>query len=160
MKEPGNTCYQQHLQPEYWNTPLAARLKYNDKFVPCQSGPGDEVFRNGVFEFNISKVIEFLDSDVSCVPLEEVQTCRFPAEFSSIDDSHLEFVSLDKPVIIAEIAPGRFNLIDGHHRMEKARRSGVETLPGYTLGVAHHVNFLTTREAYDAYVRYWNEKLQ
>ncbi len=63
-------------------------------------------------------------------------------------------------MIIAEIAPKRYNLIDGHHRMEKARRSGVETLPCYTLDVTHHVNFLTTREAYDAYVKYWNGKLQ
>ena len=66
-------------------------------------------------------------------------------------------------MIIAEIAPQRYNLIDGHHRMKKARRSGVESLPCYKLDVTHHVNFLTTREAYGAYgayVEYWNEKLQ
>lgn len=113
-----------------------------------------------MFEFNISRIVDYLGDDAARVPPEQISTRRFPADFSSIDEGHLEFVSLDKPVIIAEIAPGRFNLIDGHHRMEKARRSGVETLPGYTLSVAHHVNFLTTREAYDAYVRYWNEKLQ
>ena len=139
---------------------MSIRLKYNKKFVPCQADTGDEIFRNGVFEFNISKLTEYLLSDTSDVPLEQVPTNRFPAEFSSINESHLEFVTLDRPVIIAEIAPQRYNLIDGHHRMEKARRSGVETLPCYTLEMTHHVNFLTTREAYDVYVEYWNEKLQ
>ena len=77
-----------------------------------------------------------------------------------IDESHLNSVDLKLPVIVAEIAPQRFNLIDGNHRMEKARRASVETLPGYTLNVTQHVNFLTTEKAYYAYVEYWNNKLQ
>jgi len=77
-----------------------------------------------------------------------------------IDESHLESVNLELPVIVAEIAPQRFNLIDGNHRMEKARRSAVETLSGYTLDVTQHVDFLTTEKAYDAYVSYWYGRLQ
>lgn len=138
---------------------MAIRLKYNDKFVPCHADSGDEIFSNGVFEFNISKLTEYLLSDTSNVPLLQVPTHRFPAELSSINESHLEFVTLENPVIIAEIAPKRYNLIDGHHRMEKARRAGVETLPSYTLDVPDHVEFLTTCEAYRAYVDYWNGKL-
>jgi len=40
------------------------------------------------------------------------------------------------------------------------RRAGVETLLCHTLNVTQHVNFLTTREAYDDYVKYWNRKCQ
>jgi len=101
-----------------------------------------------------------LQSDSSQVSIEQIPVSRFSGAFSVIDESHLESVNLGLPVIVAEIAPQRFNLIDGNHRMEKARRAAVETLPGYTLDVTQHVNFLTTKKAYDAYVAYWNDKLQ
>lgn len=134
-------------------------MDYDTEFVPCPPDMGDEVFRNGIFEFNISKLIDYLQSDASNVPPVEVHTKSFHVDFSSINEIHLESVSLDQPVIIAEIAPQQYNVIDGNHRMEKARRCGVEKLPCYKLSVTHHVNFLTTREAYDAYVKYWNGKL-
>ncbi|MFZ1731390.1 MAG: ParB/Srx family N-terminal domain-containing protein [Bacteroidota bacterium] len=63
------------------------------------------------------------------------------------------------PVILAEIAPGRWNLIDGNHRMEKARRLGLETLQAYKVAPDIHIRFLTTREGYLAYVEYWNGKM-
>jgi len=100
-----------------------------------------------------------LQSDSSHIAVGEIPVSRFSGAFSVIDECHLESVNLELPVIVAEIAPQRLNLIDGNHRMEKARRSAVETLAGYTLDVTQHVNFLTTKNAYDAYVAYWNEKL-
>ena len=48
--------------------------------------------------------------------------------FSSINESHMDSVVISQPVILAEISPGRFNLIDGNHRMEKARRLGVMSI--------------------------------
>jgi hypothetical protein len=64
------------------------------------------------------------------------------------------------PVILAEIAPGQYILIDGHHRMAKALKLGTETLPGHKLGMAQQLPFLTTVLGYQAYVRYWNDKLK
>jgi len=87
-----------------------------------------------------------LQSDSSHIAVGEIPVSRFSGAFSVIDECRLESVNLELPVIVAEIAPQRFNLIDGNHRMEKARRSAVETLPGYTLDVTQHVNFLTTKK--------------
>ncbi len=50
------------------------------------------------------------------------------------------------------------NLIDGNHRMEKARRMGEETILAYKLNVKQHLIFLTEKEAYQSYVEYWNGK--
>lgn len=66
---------------------------------------------------------------------------------------------LTRPVILAEIAPGRYNLIDGHHRVAKARREGVTWIPAYRIHCPEHVAFLTTKRAYEAYVHYWNSKV-
>lgn len=138
---------------------MPKRLRYNSGFVPCRTNVGDEIFRNGIFEFNISKLILFLHGNASDLLPVNVRTNTFPAEFSRINENHLDAVILDEPVITAEIAPGRYNLIDGHHRMEKARRCGVDELPCYSLNVDQHISFLTNCEAYESYVEYWNGKL-
>ncbi len=50
--------------------------------------------------------------------------------------------------------------LKGNHRMEKARRAGLEHIMGYRVNMEQHLRFLTTRKAYSAYVEYWNEKLK
>ncbi|MBB5349581.1 ParB N-terminal domain-containing protein [Desulfoprunum benzoelyticum] len=67
-------------------------------------------------------------------------------------------MEVSTPIILAEISPGRFNLIDGNHRTEKARMMGVKKVIAYKLGVEQHMKFLTDLKAYKAYVAYWNSK--
>ena len=47
--------------------------------------------------------------------------------------------------------------IDGQHRLEKARRLGLKTLPAVILRMEQHIPFLY--EGYDRYVSYWDGKL-
>ena len=70
----------------------------------------------------------------------------------------MKSVKLGKPVILAEIAPGRYNVIDGNHRMEKAQSLGIKSITAYILNPNHHIQFLTSIRAYKAYVEYWNSK--
>ncbi|MBV5328211.1 MAG: ParB N-terminal domain-containing protein [Chlorobium sp.] len=72
----------------------------------------------------------------------------------------MEAVDVAKPVIVAEISPGRFNVIDGNHRMEKARRLGIERIPAFKLSPEQHLQFLTTEKGYLAYIEYWNGKMK
>ena len=137
---------------------LPQLLKYDKAFIPCQVTEGDELFRNGIFVFNISKLISHLEGESFDIVVTEVD--NYPREFSSINESHVNTVSLDQPVIVAEISPGRYNLIDGNHRVEKARRNGVHKLPCYRVDVTEHLPFLTSQRAYGAYVEYWNEKIR
>ncbi|MDA8090707.1 MAG: ParB/Srx family N-terminal domain-containing protein [Nitrospiraceae bacterium] len=58
------------------------------------------------------------------------------------------------------IPHGRYNLIDGHHRMEKARRMGIKSVQAYRLNVEQHLKFLTSKKAYLSYIEYWNSKLK
>jgi hypothetical protein len=62
--------------------------------------------------------------------------------------------------VLAEISPGVYNLIDGHHRMEKARRLGIAKLRAYKLQARQHLAFLISKRAYFSYVEYWNNKLK
>lgn len=135
-------------------------LKMDDDFIPCPAGAGDELYPNGIFVFNITKIIEYIQKNPESVALEEVAVSDFTLSFSPINESHLESVELTKPVILAEISPGRYNLIDGHHRMEKARRMGINSVRAHKLNVHQHMRFLISEKGYVAYVEYWNSKLK
>jgi len=139
---------------------LAKRLKVDNDFTPCPVASGDELFPNGIFEFNITKMLEYIQKKPDGIAIEEVAVSDFFEGFSSINESHMDSVEISQPVIVAEISPGQYNLIDGNHRMEKARRAGLKSILAYRLNVEQHINFLTSKKAYVAYIEYWNSKLE
>ena len=133
---------------------MTKMLKIDNGFTPCPTKSGDELFRNGIFEFNITKVLEYIQKNTDSLILEEVAVSDFYKGFSSIDESYVDSVDISLPVLLAEISPGRYNLIDGNHRM------GVSSMPAYKLDVKQHVNFLTSKRVYVTYVKYWNDKVR
>ncbi len=139
---------------------MTQMLKAESSFTPCPIHDGDELFPNGIFEFNISRMLEYLEKSPHDVALVEVAVSDFFTEFSSVDESHVESVDISRPVVLAEISPGHYNLIDGHHRMKKARRVGATRMWAYKLTMPQHIAFLTSKKAYLSYVEYWNSKLR
>ncbi|HDT12296.1 MAG TPA: hypothetical protein ENO01_01420 [Candidatus Marinimicrobia bacterium] len=137
---------------------MAKLLTVQNDFTPFPVDDGDEVFANGIFKFNITKMIASIQENPDCFILQEIKVDDFYKEFSSINHLHVDTVDVLNPVIIAEIAPERYNLIDGNHRMEKARRMGMKKLPAYKLNPLQHIRFLTSKTAYLAYIEYWNGK--
>jgi len=139
---------------------LSKKMKADKNFVPCPVDDEDELFPNGFFEFNITKIVDYIQKHPDEITLETVAVDNIYIGSSVIDESHLESVDVGKPVIMAEIAPGRYNLIDGNHRAEKARRLGIQSLQAYRLNVDQHIKFLIQKKSYLAYVEYWNKKLK
>jgi hypothetical protein len=137
---------------------LSRKLKIDSRFTPCSVEDGDELFPNGIFVFNITKMTEYIMH--SRILFEEIQIRDFSRGASKFKEEHLAAVDITRPIIVAEISPGRYNVIDGNHRVEKARRLGMETIKAYKLGPEQHLQFLTTSQGYSAYVEYWNGKLK
>ena len=131
---------------------------FDKYFVPCPVDAGDELYPNGIFEFNITKMIVYIDKNPADIKFEMAAVADFPREFSSLDELHVDNVDISRPVIMAEISPGQYNLIDGNHRMEKAKRMGIKSVPIYKVKAEQHIKFLTTRKGYEAYIEYWNSK--
>jgi hypothetical protein len=134
-------------------------LKIDRQFIPCIADNNDELFANGIFEFNVSRMIKYIKENPDKFTQKTVAVDDSFICFSAIDESHLGSVDIGEPVILVEISPGQYNLIDGNHRMEKARRSGIKRLFAYKLNPAQHINFMTTQKSYEAYIEYWNTKL-
>jgi len=128
-------------------------------FIPAEIREGDECFSNGIFEFNITMMLEYIRSNPDQFKPENISVPEFNNDFSVIDESYIDSVTFSEPVILAEIAPERFNLIDGNHRMEKAKKLGRKEIMAYRLSPEQHIKFLTSRNAYEKYIIYWNEKL-
>lgn len=137
---------------------MGTKLTMDNSFTPCPESDGDEFYPNGMFVFNITKMTEYILNNPE-VFVPEVVFVKDLHKFLSIDESHVDSVDISKPVILAEISPARYNLIDGQHRVEKAYRLGIETLQAYKLNVHQHIRFLTSRKSYEIYVEYWNSKI-
>ena len=126
---------------------MAKKLILNKSFTPCPVIGGDEIFRNGIFHFNITKMLEYIEQNLHSITMEEVSVSDFPKEFSLLNEPHVDTVELAAPVILAEISPGSYNLIDGNHRMEKARRLGIAKVKAYRLTAEQHIQFLTEKKS-------------
>lgn len=140
--------------------PTAVKLKLDKAFEPCAAESGDELYPNGIFEFNITRLLSFIEANIDRFPIESVGVADIPNYGSeNLDEEAIRTADLLRPILLAEISPGRFNLIDGHHRVAKARGEGVATLPAHRVACPFQVRFLTSTRAYEMYVEYWNEKL-
>jgi hypothetical protein len=111
------------------------RIRLDKTFESLHHDDEDEFYQNGIFAFNITKLLSYLN------------------------ESTIQTANLSSPLILAEIAPTRFNVIDGNHRLEKAFCEGVDKISVYRVLVEKHLPFLTTKQSYRAYIEYWNSKI-
>ena len=107
-----------------------AKLKRDKNLQPCPAESGDEHYQNGIFEFNITRLLAFIDTCADRFPIELVSVAEFPNYGGShLDEETVRTADLSRPILLAEIAPGLFNVIDGNHRLARARCEGVQAVP-------------------------------
>jgi len=140
---------------------MTIKLKLDKNFQPSPVAESDEIYPNGIFHFNITRLLAFIEMHPEDFPLEHIPVADIPSYAgASLNEATVCSADLSRPVLLAEIAPARYNLIDGHHRVAKARRNGVPTVHARRISCPRHLPFLTTTEAYEKYVEYWNSKVK
>lgn len=148
------------------------KLVIPEDFEPRLPNDYDEIFPNGYFHFNIEQLLPYVAEHKHELLQVSVAVSDWRNE-NTLDDKYVELADLARPILLAEIAPDRlgvypdispadwkargYNLIDGHHRLEKAYRYGVKELPAYILPMEHHAGFIF--KGYKEYAAYWNGKL-
>lgn len=136
------------------------KLRVKKSFRPQPADAEDEIYPNGIFEFNITKLITFIKDNPDQFPIEQIEVSSLGSwAFDRLNNETVESANVGNPIVLAEISPGRFNVIDGNHRVEKAHRLGMDRIPAYRVQAEQHIAFLTSVRAYEAYVEYWNGKL-
>jgi hypothetical protein len=138
------------------------KLKANTDFIPCTPVVGDEMLGGYPFKWNVTRATEWIEQNLEQVELSVVQVDPPSpgADSANLDEAFIPNADLSKPIIMVRMRPEFFRLIDGNHRVAKARRLGVKELPAYYLTEAQHRQFFTYEEADRLYVDYWNEKLK
>lgn len=134
------------------------RLQVDPSFRPCETQEGDELYPNGIFEFNITRLRDYAAPRFR-TELVALKDMPYAGSGANLNEPTIATADLSRPVILVEIAPGQYNLIDGHHRTARALREGIESIPAYRVPCPEHVAFLTSMRAYVTYVEYWNSKV-
>ena len=135
-------------------------LTKSEDFEPLPVETGDEIFRNGIFEFNITKLLAFIKDSPAQFSIFQVKLVELADQgVDDLDEVTIQQANMSEPILLAEISPDRFNVIDGNHRLERARRDGRKDIFAYRVRAHQHLLFLTSRKAYEAYVDYWNSKI-
>ena len=138
------------------------KLKENLSFTPCVPVVDDETFGGFPFTWNITRVQCWVEENLDQVERSVVQVAppSSGADSDSLDEAWIPEADLTKPVLVIRMRLEFFKLIDGNHRVAKARCMGVAELPAYYLTEHQHRQFFAREKADELYVKYWNEKLE
>ena len=137
------------------------KIKLDKKFEPLPTRDGDEIFRSGYFKFNITRIMEDILAgklEVAEEPINVSSWFRLRSS-NAVNEDHISSVDINKTVLQAEIRAGVYNMIDGNHRIEKARREGIEWINSYKIKGEQLVPYFIEKKGYEAFVEYWNSKL-
>ncbi|MCL1806222.1 MAG: MmcQ/YjbR family DNA-binding protein [Oscillospiraceae bacterium] len=83
-------------------------------YQPLEIREGDQYLANGIWIFNITRLLEHITTHHGEYPLKETLVADHTALPSKIPIDKCADADLRCPVILAEISPGRYNLIDGN----------------------------------------------
>ena len=86
-------------------------------------------------------MIEYIREHKDEMALESIKVKAYTSSLSVLTESHIDRTDITVPLILAEISPGRYNVIDGNHRLEKACRMGVDYITAYKLKPEQHMLF-------------------
>ena len=138
------------------------KLRINPNFIPCELKHDEECYQNGIFRFNISRIIEDIESGKLQVEKELIDVSQWFKKhcMGDVNEDHMPNVMLSKPVIQAEIKSGFFEIIDGHHRMKKALRENVQYIDSYKLKGPQLLDYFIDEKGYRAFIGYWNDWLK
>ena len=135
------------------------KLKLDKNFIPMVTSEGNEIYQNGIFEWNISKIIDYIKENPYLLKPALISVKEY---YRPNPNRYMDYVmttDTSKPIILAEINPGNYNVIDGNHRLCKAYNGGFECIMAYKIMVKEHLPFLVTLKVYQAFVNYWNGKV-
>ncbi len=125
-------------------------------FSPIPLQAGQEYLAIGPYEWHITALKQYLRQVFALRYLRFVRVERYMHPYLQVDEQHMEQVNVLSPVILAELYPGEYVVIDGQHRLSKASRMERERILAYKVPAAIHAHFMTTLEAHEAFVHYHN----
>lgn len=111
---------------------------------------GDEIFKSYGGTWNITKLQKYLErSSEYRYTLDKDFYEHLIRDDQTVDESKIDNVDLQVPIIVAQLNNHRYLLIDGIHRVRKAKKNNMECMHAYVVPFEIHVKFLKTRWDFD-----------
>lgn len=111
---------------------------------------GDEIFTDGFVTWNITRLIHYLKENKKWLyKLNKEKYEIFIRDDQTVDESKIDLVDLEQPVIVVERLKGRYILIDGIHRVRKAKKNNCEYIVAYMVPFEEHIKFLEHRRDFN-----------
>jgi hypothetical protein len=87
-------------------SPRWTALKVDKKFQPCVVEEGDECYPNGIFEFNVTRMLAHIEAHAARFPiaLVEVAAILNYGQDSQMNQTAIAAADLSRPIVLAEIA--------------------------------------------------------
>ena len=142
---------------------LYRELYYDPEWKPFKGDGLREYFQAGIFRYDITAIKEALQNG-TIVPVgyaeENVDMLSQNLNMIGLKRKHIDAADLSVPLIRIEVAPDSYLTADGAHRIAKAMKQGVDTLPDMYISAMDAYPYLTEEAAYKAFVEYWNSKTE
>ena len=140
-------------------------LKLRKNYIPkVQKSEEIEIYLNGIFKFFISKILEDINSGDFKPKMERINIEKWKKSHlhntDSLDENYLKIANTRRSIIQAEIRIGKFEIIDGNHRFEKAFRDGKKTINSYKIYAEELIPYFYDQKGHECFVNYWNSKLE
>ena len=139
-------------------------LKLKKNYIPKkQINEELEIYKNGIFNFFISKILEDIENGIFKPKKERINIEKWRKTHctnDSLHEDHLKTVKTRKPIIQAEISISKFEIIDGNHRFEKAFRDGEKTINTYKIYGEELIPYFYDKQGYECFIKYWYSKLE
>ena len=97
---------------------------------------------NGILIWDVTSILEDIEQHPDSYTIQTLSTALL-ADHNDARVSHTRAMASDltKPLVVAELSKDHLLLIDGNHRLHKARALGLENIPCYYL--SDHLNMST-----------------
>ena len=97
--------------------PLPTRLRLDKGFQPCPVERGDEMYPNGIFEFNITRLLAFVQEHADRFQVEQVDLSEFPDYGNSphLNEEAVRLADLHSKIIVIDRTLATRALISAMH---------------------------------------------
>lgn len=98
---------------------------------------------NGILIWDVTSILEDIEQHPDSYTIQTLSTALL-ADHNDARVSHTRAMASDltKPLVVAELSKDHLLLIDGNHRLYKARTLGLENIPCYYLSQRQQQHFI------------------
>lgn len=131
-------------------------------YTPINNTIGDEIFTDGIVTWNITKLIDYLANSKNYLyRLNKSQYEILIRNDQTVNESKIDLVDLNKPIIVVERHKGTQILIaiDGIHRLRKAQKYNHEYILAHILPFEEHIKFLESKRDFNFMIDELNYEL-